>query len=221
MIPYRIIDVTMWMDNYTFQNDQVFSVKGPFNRIIGDNPEYVYDLYLCTQTGTHIQGGHYFRKNGKRIEDYPLTAFEGKAFLIDILKRGEDITKSELIQRIGNINLQHKILILRTGHMDEVIRTGKMENAARPGLSLEAAVYLAKTKKIKMLAIDSVGVESRITKNYDVNWYLCGQDVLILEGLINLSAVSKQEVFLEAFPLKIRNVEGTPCRAIIREPIIL
>jgi kynurenine formamidase len=82
---------------------------------------------------------------------------------------------------------------------------------------MEAAVYLAEIKRIKMIAIDSVGVESRMTRNYEVNHYLGGKDVLILEGLMNLFAVSQQEVILEAFPLKIRGVEGTPCRAIIKE----
>jgi kynurenine formamidase len=207
----------MDMDAFTFQDDQAVKALGPFNRIAGNNPEYVYDLNLCTQSGTHIQGAHYFRADGKRIDQYPLSAFEGEAVLVDIAKRGVDTTESEMIRLVDHLDLREKILILRTGHMEEVVQTGILESASRPGLSLEAAVYLAETKRIKMIAIDSVGVESRVTRNYEVNHYLCGKDVLILEGLVNLRAVSKQEIFLEAFPLKILGVEGTPCRAIIKE----
>jgi kynurenine formamidase len=219
MEPYRIIDVSMWMDAFTFTDDQEVEVAGPFNRVGGSNPEFVYDLKLCTQSGTHIQGAHYFRADGKRIDQYPLSAFEGEALVIDIPKRGMDTTEVELAEKIDHYDLSGKILILRTGHMEEVIHTGILDQAARPGLSLEAARYLAEAKGIKMIAIDSVGVESRTTRNYEVNHYLCGKDVLILEGLVNLAAVTKQEVFLEAFPIKIRGVEGTPCRAIIKEPI--
>lgn len=208
----------MWIDAFTFASDQEVRVTGPFNRVGGNNPEFVYDITLCTQSGTHIQGGHYFRAGGKRIEEYPLSAFEGEAFLVDITKRGADTTQVELAQIIDGTDLRGKILVLRTGHMEEVIRTGKLESVSRPGLSLEAAIYLVETKGIKMLAIDSIGVESRATQNYDVNHYLCGEDILILEGLVNLATVSKREVFLEAFPLKIRGVEGTPCRAIVKEP---
>ena len=207
----------MDMDAFTFQDDQAVKALGPFNRIAGNNPEYVYDLNLCSQSGTHIQGAHYFRADGKRIDQYPLSAFEGEAVLVDIAKRGVDTTESEMIRLVDHLDLREKILILRTGHMEEVVQTGILESASRPGLSLEAAVYLAETKRIKMIAIDSVGVESRVTRNYEVNHYLCGKDVLILEGLVNLRAVSKQEIFLEAFPLKILGVEGTPCRAIIKE----
>jgi len=219
MKPYRIIDVSMWIDAFIFSSDQEVRVTGPHNRVGGNNREFVYDLTLCTQSGTHIQGGHYFREEGKRIEEYPLSFFEGEAFVADITKRGTDTTKEELARIIDGIDLRGKILVLRTGHMEEVIKTGKLESASRPGLSLEAAVYLAETRGIKMLAIDSIGVESRTTRNHDVNYYLCGKDVLILEGLVNLAAVSSREVFLEAFPLRIRGVEGTPCRAIIKEPL--
>ena len=217
MKSYRIIDVSMDMDAFTFQDDQTVKVLGPFNRVAGNNPEYVYDLNLCTQSGTHVQGAHYFRADGKRIDQYPLSAFEGEAVLVDISKRGVDTTESEMIRLVDHLDLKEKILILRTGHMEEVIRTGILESASRPGLAMEVAIYLAEVKRIKMIAIDSVGVESRVTRNYEVNHYLGGQDVLILEGLVNLAAVTQKEVFLEAFPLKIRGVEGTPCRAIIKE----
>ncbi len=69
-----------------------------------------------------------------------------------------------------------------------------------------------------MIEIDSIGVESRKSKNFQVNKYLCSEGVLLLEGLFNLNAVHKRKIFLEAFPLKTSGVEGTPCRAIIKEP---
>ena len=33
----------------------------------GPAREYVYDLTLCTQSGTHVQGPHYFLPEGERI----------------------------------------------------------------------------------------------------------------------------------------------------------
>ena len=70
-----------------------------------------------------------------------------------------------------------------------------------------------------MIGIDSVGLESRVSENYDVNVYLCSQGIIILECLVNLHSIKKHEVFLEAYPLKIKGVEGTPCRAIVKEYI--
>ena len=45
-------------------------------------------MKLCTQSGTHIQGPHYFLKDEKKINKFPISSFEGKAIVIDIEKRG-------------------------------------------------------------------------------------------------------------------------------------
>jgi len=68
-----------------------------------------------------------------------------------------------------------------------------------------------------MIAIDSIGLESRNTKNYEVNTYLSGRGVLILECISNINNIENGNIILEAYPLKIVGVEGSPCRAVIRE----
>ena len=216
---YRIIDVSQWMDDFLFCGDQEFVVVGPFNRVPGKNPEFVYDFEMCSQSGTHIQGPHYFLELGHRIEDFPLSSFEGSALLIDLEKRGVDTTRDDLVSKLGTDSVSNEILVLRTGNMEEIIASGSIDPTKRPGLSLEAAAYLAKDCGVKMIAIDSIGVESRTTENYEVNKFLCEKKVLLLEGLVNLKEVKSHRFFLEAFPLKIRGIEGTPCRAIIKEPL--
>lgn len=216
---YRIIDVSIWMDGFIFPSNPQWRLEGPFNRVSGDNPEYVYDFKLSTQSGTHIQTGHYFLKDGKRISDYPMMAFEGDAYVIDTDRRGVDISRNDLMKELHNVDLLGKILILRTGHMEELIVEKILNKDTRPGLSMEAAKYLCEEKGIRMIGIDSVGLESTVTKNHEVNVYLCHKEMIILECLANLSKIKEKHVWLEAFPLKIDGVEGTPCRAIIKESI--
>ncbi len=219
MKEYKIIDISQWMDDYSFSGEQKYKKSGPFNRISGSNPEFVYDFSLFSQSGTHIQGPHYFLEYGRKINDFPLTAFEGEAFMIDIKKKGEDTSREEFAVKLDGLKTGSKIILLRTGNMEEIIRAGTADPSARPGISMQAAEYLAETAKVKMIAIDSPGIESRETLNYEVSKYLCSKEILLLEGLVNLSAVSKKQVFLEAYPMKIRGVEGTPCRALIKEEI--
>lgn len=219
MAEHRIVDVSTWMDGFDFPDDQPFERDGPFDRVSGSNPEYVYDLALSTQTGTHVQGSHYFDEDGKRIEEYSLDRFEGRAVRVELDKRGVDTTVDDLRSKLESVELPDGILILQTGHMDEVVASGTLHPDTRPGLSLDAAEWLVEAKGLEMIAVDSVGVESRNTENYEVNVYLGEQDVLILEGLVNLDSVASKEVWLEALPLKIRGVEGTPCRAVIKEPV--
>jgi len=213
---HELLDVSMWMDEFTFPGDRPVEIEGPLNFLAGNNPEYVYEFCSPTQAGTHVQGPHYFLADGLRIEQIPLSRFEGRAHLIDLAKRGVDTTADDLRALLGNRDIAGDVLILRTGHMDELVRGRPLEPASRPGLSLDAAAYLAAEKRIGMIAIDSVGVESRATRNYEVNVYLCQQGVLILEGLVNLDAIGAGQLWLEAFPLKLRGVEGTPCRAVVK-----
>jgi arylformamidase len=92
-----------------------------------------------------------------------------------------------------------------------------MDPENRPGLSVRAAEWLATESGVSMIAIDSIGVESRRTRDYEVNVILCRGGVLILEGLVNLHRLGPGPLHLEAFPLKLRGVEGTPCRAVVKD----
>lgn len=217
MKKYRIIDVSIPMDAFIFPSNPYWELQGPFNRVTGENREYVYDFKLCTQSGTHIQGPHYFLKDGKKISEYPIEFFEGDAYIFDSDKRGIDISRNDLKTRLHDVDLFEKILILRTGYMEELIEEKVLNQNRRPSLSLEAAQYLCEEKGIRMIAIDSVGVESNLSENYDVNVYLCEKGILILECLANLAVIKSKHVWIEAFPLNIQGVEGTPCRAIVKE----
>ena len=213
----ELVDVSMWMDAFTFPGDQPVQARGPLNVLPGTNPEYVYELSMPSQGGTHIQGPHYFLADGARIDSFPLERFEGRAHLVDVVRRGEDTEPEELAAALGDEDVRGDVVLLRSGHMDEVVATGVLDPAARPGLSLAAAAYLADERGAGMIAIDSVGMESRRTRNYEVNVFLCRRGVLLLEGLVNLGALSHDDdLWLEAFPLKLRGVEGTPCRAVVR-----
>lgn len=216
----KLIDISMWIDEFVFPGDEPVHVEGPINVLTGRNPEFVYHLGVPTQAGTHVQGPHYFLRDGATIDAVPLERFEGRAHVLDITKRGEDTTDDHLRRLLRDRRLHGEIAMLRTGHMDELAAGAALDPARRPGLSLEAARYLVEEQGVSMIAIDSIGVESRTTLDYDVNVYLCRNEVLILEGLVNLRHITASRVWLEAFPLKIRGVEGTPCRAVARQEAV-
>lgn len=217
MTGYRLVDVTMRLDAFVFPGDAPVAVTGPFNFVSGANPEHVHHLSTPTQAGTHVQGPRYFLAEGATIDTLPLHRFEGEAVLVDMPGRGVDTDLDELLDSLAGRTLRDRILLLRTGHMEQVIASQDLDPAIRPGLSLAAARWLATDSGVSMIAIDSVGVESRRTRDYDVNVTLCRAGILLLEGLVNLAGLGDGPLWLEAFPLKIAGVEGTPCRAVIKD----
>jgi arylformamidase len=137
-----LVDVSQGMEEFVFPGNPAVEKKGPFNRVPGKNREFVYDLSLCTQSGTHIQGPHYFLEKGRTIDRFPLEDFEGPCVIVDLEKRGTDTTAEELERLIRPRERKLPVLILRTGHMEEVLASGVLDSSRRPGLSLEAAFFL-------------------------------------------------------------------------------
>jgi arylformamidase len=215
---FRLVDISCWIEDFVFPGNPAFVKNGPHSRVPGDNREFVYDLSLCTQSGTHIQGPHYFLEEGQTIDLIPLWNFEGPCVIVDLEKRGVDTTAEDLQNLVFPDERRLPVLILRTGHMEEVLSSGLLDPSRRPGLSLDAASFLTDQTSFRMIGIDSVGLESRRTKNFEVNLHLCRHGMLLLEGLVNLHSVRSRHAFIHAYPLKARGVEGTPCRAVIREP---
>lgn len=211
-----LYDLSVDTAAFTFPGDPPATAVGPVNRVPGANPEYVYDLTLCSQSGTHVQGPHYFLADGRRIDAFGLEAFCGWAQVVDAPARGVDTGWETLDAQLPSEAVE--VVVLRTGHMDALAAGLPLEPATRPGISLEAARYLAERRGVRLLGIDSVGLESRESRNYEVNRYLCERGVLLLEGLAGLDRLPRSRIYLEAFPLKLAGVEGTPCRAVARVP---
>jgi arylformamidase len=221
-----IIDISTKMDErmFTFPGNTPFSKIGPYTAVSGKYREFCYNLTMTTQTGTHIQGPHYFLSDGKKIDDYPLETFEGEVIIIDLV--GFSIIDKELLSvKIGDEKIDRgKVILLKTGFMERIAQN-KQENTfteknnillEKPGITLSGADHIAKLAP-KILGIDSFGFEVPNATDFEVNHFFCQKGIILLEGLINLNKV-KTGAILEAFPLPIPNVEGTPCRAIARNP---
>ena len=213
----RLLDISMDTGAYTFPGNPPLEKSGPHNRVAGPVREYVYDLRLCTQSGTHIQSGHYFLEHGETIDQVALERCQGWCRLVPLTKRGEDTTREDLEKLFQEHPLEETMILFVTGHMEEIMSTGKCLPESRGGLSPEAAAYLAEERHVTLLGIDSVGLESRSFNDFRVSRYLGARGVLLLECLVNLRQLSPfSRAYLEAFPLKIKGVEGTPCRAVLR-----
>ena len=215
----QIMDISMDTGAYTFPGNPPLERSGPHNRVSGPVREYVYDLRLCTQSGTHIQSGHYFLEDGETLDQVALERCQGWCRLIPLVKRGEDTTRKDLEALFRQHPLQERMILFVTGQMEDIIATGTCAPESRSGLSPEAAAYLVEERGVTLLGIDSLGLESRSFDDFRVTRYLGSRGVLLLECLVNLKQLPPfSRAYLEAFPLNIAGVEGTPCRAVLRIP---
>lgn len=162
----------------------------------------VYNLTsfnMCAHNGTHIDAPFHFIQDGKTVDEICLEAFVGMAYVAEHhgIVTGNDA--AEIIEKANKQNPEAAKRILMKGDVE---------------VSLEAAKVFA-SFNILLLGNEpqTIGPQNAPLA---VHLVLLGADVVLLEG-IRLSKVSEGVYFLNAAPLNLSGVDGSPCRAILIE----
>ncbi len=195
-----LIDLTMTLNNElpNYPGD----AKPEFPRLaeISKQGWNEYGLNINNHTGTHIDAPWHMIEGAKKMKDFKIETFTGEAMLLDC--RGQ----SEINVDVSEVK-SGDIVLLRSDY------TKKMHEedyfTANPVVTMKLAQQLV-DKKIKMLGIDSFTPDN---VPFPVHKLLLGNDVLILENLVNLDKISSKRFKLFAFPIKLEN-DGAPVRAV-------
>jgi arylformamidase len=176
-------------------------------------------LVLGTHTGTHTDAPLHFIPNGKGIDQVPLETLVGEATLVNF-------APAQANQEIGIAALKEKLssnvpkrLILRTDWSDHFGEMSYYNNY--PFFSREAARWLV-DGGCRLIAMDTPSPDnpahSRGSGNDSPNHkVLLGAEVVLVEYLTNLRALSKPVVELFVLPLKVKGGDGAPTRCVAIE----
>jgi arylformamidase len=176
-------------------------------------------VVLGTHIGTHADAPRHFIPNGKTIDEIPLEVLIGPATVADFAgcRPLQEIAIAELQSKLGG-----KVparLILRTG-WSEYFGDMKFYNEY-PFLSEDAAKWLVE-KGVQLIAMDTPSPDnpahSRGTPKDSPNHkVLLGAEVVLVEYLANLKALTASEVELIVMPLKLKGCDGSPARCVAIE----
>ncbi len=156
-------------------------------------------LSLCAHNGTHIDAPYHFIKDGKTVEQLPLSKTMGWAYVSQEngLISAEDAHR--ILKDAANANPEAAKRILLGGKVTVT------EDAARVFADAN---------------IDLLGNESQTVGPEDapmqVHLILLSREVVLLEG-IRLDNVSTGVYLLSAAPLSLAGSDGAPCRAVLME----
>lgn len=172
---------------------------------------------------THIDAPLHMFEDGKSIDAFPVDTFIGEAALLDIPKEENEAIDAEDMERAGGHAKDGDIVIIRTGWLEK--RWGKEEFGDSPYLTLGAAKWLVKLKARMAcydFAIDYIEREFFLkgfakTEDFVIHRELLRNEVLNLENLNHLSAISRPRIKLIALPIYLQGFEGAPCRAVAVE----
>ena len=167
-------------------------------------------ITLGAHTGTHMDAPLHFIQAGKTIDEMPLDIGLGRARVIEI-ENPEVILPDELEQH--NIKADERILFkTKNSGRDLWAKQTFTENYVY--ISTEAGKYLAE-REVKLVGVDYVSVGGYQKNAPEVHRALLGGGVWVVEGL-ELSTISPGAYDLLCLPLKLRGLEASPVRALLR-----
>jgi arylformamidase len=172
----------------------------------------VSHLSFSTHIGTHIDPPSHFVKDGKTSDELPLEIFIGKARVIDIGE--EDVIRASLLAKFDLKRVTRLLFKTRNS------RFWRESNRFREDfvyLETDGAELLVQLG-IRLVGIDYLSIEKFNFDKPTTHWTLLGAGVVIVEGL-DLAEVPAGDYELICLPLKIKDGDGGPARAVLRELI--
>ncbi|WP_282804331.1 cyclase family protein [Clostridium tetani] len=167
-------------------------------------------INMTTHLGTHLDCKSHVFEDGFTTSDANLNKFLGQGIVIDcsMVKKGEKIDVNILKQ----YDLSCKEFVLLYTGWDKFWGEEKYLKGY-PTLSEEAVKYLT-SYRIKGVGIDSISIDSTDNEDLTNHKILLGKDIVIIENLKNLHKLLNKEFQFSALPLKIKNGDGSPVRAV-------
>ena len=160
----------------------------------------VYNLTafnMCAHNGMHIDAPFHFVKDGKTVDEICIETFVGMSYVAEHygIVTGDDAV--EIIEKAKKQNIEAAKRILIKGDAE---------------VSLEAAKVFA-SSDVFLLGneFQTIGPQNAPMA---VHLVLLSANVILLEG-IRLSEVPEGVYFLNAAPLNLSGVDGSPCRAVL------
>ena len=181
----------------------------------------MHNVSSHTHVGTHVESPAHFTEGAKRLEDFPLDRFYGRAVLFEFAGiDAESIDGEKLEADLGSMIQDGDIVCFRNTHPDWRRIHGE-DRKRLPWLCADGCRWLVE-RKAKLILIDDFcgirvanGVESS-RENHAI-LFEEGKEILILEFPDGLEALAKKECFVMALPLNITGIDSVWARAIAIE----
>lgn len=193
-------DMQTWMN--TPNNKPIFKTNAHHG--IADVHDTSVTLNL--HTGTHVDYPLHMIKDGDTSDSERLEPLLGKAKVLDLTNCEKFISKSDLVKY--DIHKGDFLLFKTKNSFSEEF------NEDFVSLKEDGSEYL-RDLEVRGVGIDSLGIENG-QKGCPTHKNLLSNGIIILEGL-RLKEVDEGEYELICLPLKIKGVEASLVRAILRK----
>ncbi|MBI1390715.1 MAG: cyclase family protein [bacterium] len=168
----------------------------------------VSKIEMSTHFATHLDAPFHFEPDGIRVDQLDLETLIGPVLVHEA--GASDLIEPEHLPSLEGVER----IIFKTRNLKFI--ASKNFNTEYVALSHEGARALTGAG-VKLVGIDYFSIEAYRNPGNPVHHELCGKGVIIVEGL-DLRGVAPGWYDLTVLPLKLKGSDGSPCRAILRDP---
>ena len=165
-------------------------------------------LTVSVHAGTHVDAPFHFLPDGPGIDALPLDRFMGPA-LVHAVNADRYITEAH----VNAIPLDGATRVLFKTRNSDLLRQHDYDPDF-VAFSLEAARALV-ARGVELVGLDYLSV-AHADEQVPVHRAFLDHGVVLLEG-IDLSEIVPGRYELICFPLRLRGLDGAPCRAVLRD----
>ncbi|MCR3922616.1 MAG: cyclase family protein [Firmicutes bacterium] len=168
-------------------------------------------ISLYSHTGTHLDAPYHLITGGKMLHAYPPEWFWGPALVLDVSHTSQGmINKKDLLMYQPQLQ-KVDFCLLFTGWSQY---WGQSAYFSRyPTLTSAAATWLT-SFTLKGIGVDAISVDDIDSLSTSIHKVFLQKEMVIIENLTNLAALIGQPFDFSCFPLKLKEADGSPIRAV-------
>jgi len=195
-----------------------------------------YSISTAEHGGTHLDSPIHFHEGGLTSDQLPLERLLAPAVVIDV--SAQSAGDADYLISVADIESweashgqlpDNVIVLFRTGFAtrwpDAASYLGTAERGAEavaklhfPGLSAEAATFLAERRNIAALGIDTASIDRGQSSDFIAHRILFAKNIPAFENVADMSSLPATGSFVIALPMKITGGSGGPLRIVAFVP---
>jgi kynurenine formamidase len=234
--PAKLIDLTYTFDASTIHwpGEPPFTHRFDHYGLDASGQFYAVGSYAASEhLGTHADAPIHFNRDGRTLEQLPLSELIGPAAVIDFVASAD--TNPDALLDLGEIKRWEAahgllpagaIVVARSGwgrfwpnrqkYLGLVQPEGsEASDGARmhfPGFALEAVDFLLEQRDVAAIAIDTASLDCGLATDYPVHRRWLGADKPGFENLANTNLLPETGATIFCIPMKIGEGTGGPAR---------
>ena len=159
-------------------------------------------LTFSSHTGTHMDAPAHLLREGRTLDDMPMSQFSGRATVLDVSGEGSVITEEFLRSNYEAIHCADFILFGTEGFLED---TFPVPNEA-------ASKYLV-SRGLKGVGTDAISIDRMADSHLPIHHILLKDSVVSIENLCLKKVRGRKDFLFFALPMKFKNTDGAPVRA--------